>query len=145
QLEHRCLARLFAEMGYPDASREEAALIPTPSVRLASEVLGRLTTSGLEAEAGADLARAAGQLTAIEDLLRRGIACGAFADPWTILGFQGLFPLSAAREDAVRDPRLDELVGLVEQTFHLYARLASEAAATGDSRLVSELLTGAER
>ena len=28
-----------------------------------------------------------------------------FADPWNILGFQGLFPLSPAREDTIRDPR----------------------------------------
>src|SRR5262249_23651778 len=65
------------------------------------------------------------------DLLRRGIACGALADPWNVLGFQGLFPLFMAREDSVRDPRIDELVYLMEQTFTLYARLLSEAAAAG--------------
>ena len=27
-----------------------------------------------------------------------GLACGAFADPWNVLGFQGLFPLSPARK-----------------------------------------------
>src|SRR5262249_4458239 len=149
QLEHRCLARLFAEMGYPDASRDEAGLIPPPPARVGSEVVGRLTTAALAADrAGGppgDLRRAAGQLAAVEDLLRRGIACGAFADPWNILGFQGLFPLSPAREDAVRDPRLDDLVGMVEQTFHLYARLASEAAAAGETALVAELLAGAAR
>ena len=73
-------------------------------------------------------------LAEVEDLLRRGIACGAFADPWNILGFQGLFPLSPAREDSIRDPRLDELVQTVEQVFHLYARLLSEAAASGAPR-----------
>ena len=66
----------------------------------------------------------------VRDLLRRGIACGGFADPWNVLGFQGLFPLSASREDSIRDPRLDELMQVVEQTFNLYSRLISEASAT---------------
>jgi hypothetical protein len=138
QLEHRHLSRLFAEMGYPEASREEARRIPAVSVRLLSEILGRLTSGQVEAGRG-QLRPAAARLSEVEDLLRRGIACGAFADPWNVLGFQGLFPLSPAREDAIRDPRIDELVGVVEQTFHLHARLMSESAAAGDGDLVREV------
>src|SRR5262245_17337775 len=41
QLQHRQLALLFAEMGYPEASRKEAARIPAASIRLASEILCR--------------------------------------------------------------------------------------------------------
>ena len=89
--------------------------------------------------------RAAALLPEIEDLLHRGIACGAFADPWNILGFQGLFPLSPAREDSMRDPRLDELVQVVEQIFNLYARLSGEAAAAGDEALVRSLTEGMGR
>ena len=77
--------------------------------------------------------------------MHRGIACGAFADPWNILGFQGLFPLSPAREDSMRDPRLDELVQVVEQIFNLYARLSSEAAAAGDEALARSLTDGMGR
>jgi hypothetical protein len=138
QMQQRYLALLFAEMGYPEASRAEARRIPAVSIRLLGDILGRLTTGGVEAEQGR-LRQAAARLPEIEDLLRRGIACGAFADPWNVLGFQGLFPLSPAREDSVRDPRIDELVQVVEQTFNLYARLMSEAAATGDDELVRTL------
>ncbi len=144
QMQQRYLALLFAEMGYPEASREESNRIAVVSVRLTAAALGRLTTGRVEADAG-DLRQAAARLPETEDLLDRGIACGALADPWNALGFQGLFPLSPAREDSVRDGRLDELVGLVEQLFNLYARLISEAAASGDDELVRTLAAGLER
>jgi hypothetical protein len=144
QLQQRYLALIYAEMGYPDASRAEAGRIPAVSVRLLSEILCRLTSGQVEVERG-DLRSAAERLPEVEDLLRRGIACGAFADPWNILGFQGLFPLSPAREDSVRDPRVDELVQVVELTFNLYARVMSEAAATGDEELLPRLASGLSR
>src|SRR5262249_53108464 len=74
-------------------------------------------------------------LTETEDLLHRGIGCGAFADPWNILGFQALFPLFTSREDSVRDTRIDVLLDLVERVLDLYARLLSEAAASGQHEL----------
>ncbi|HZV07981.1 MAG TPA: hypothetical protein VE999_23055 [Gemmataceae bacterium] len=141
QLQQRYLALLFAEMSYPEASRAEARLIPAVSVRLLSEILSQLTSGQVEAEQGR-LREAARRLPEIEDLMHRGIACGAFVDPWNILGFQGLFPLSPAREDSIRDPRVEELIQVVEQIFTLYARLMSEAAASGDHELVQTLTTG---
>src|SRR5262249_27003802 len=100
QLQQRHLALLFAEMGYPDASRRQAARIPAASVRLLSEMLSSLRTGHVHARQG-DFAEAGRLLADVEGLLHRGIACGALADPWNILGFQGLFPLSHAREDSV--------------------------------------------
>jgi hypothetical protein len=138
QLQQRHLSVMYAEMGYADAGREEAARIPTPSIRLMSEIQGRLSTGRLLGDQGA-LAQAAPLLGEISSLLQRGIACGAFVDPWNILGFQALFPLFSSREDAVRDHRVDELIGLVEQTFDLHARLMSEAAAIGDKAVTEEL------
>ncbi len=138
QLQQRYLALLFAEMGYPNASREAASEIPTVSVRLLSEIFGHLASGRVEVDRG-QLRPAAARLPVVEDLLHRGIACGALADPWNVLGFQGLFPLSPAREDSIRDPRVDELVQVVEQIFNQYARLMSEAAATGDGELVRTL------
>ena len=61
------------------------------------------------------------------------------------LGFQGLFPLFQSREDSVRDPRIDELVHVVEHIFDLYARLMSEAAAVGQRGLIEELTPGLKR
>jgi hypothetical protein len=144
QLQQRQLALLFAEMGYPQASQREAARIPAASVRLLSEILGRLTSGQLLADRG-ELTPAIALLPDVEDLLRHGIACGAFVDPWNILGFQGLFPLFAAREDSIRDPRTDELVQVVEQIFNLYSRLISEAAATGKPDRADALLTNLRR
>ena len=99
-------------------------------MRLLSEIYTRLTTGQLRAEAG-DLLGAAAQLPEVEHLLHRGIACGALPDSWNILGFQGLYPLFTAMEDSVRDTRIDELLAVVEQTFHLYARLLAEAGPKG--------------
>jgi hypothetical protein len=139
QLQHRHLAILFAEMGYPEASRHEAARIPTVSVRFLSDILSRLSTGHRSADRG-ELGGAALLLGEIDALVKRGIACGALADPWNILGFQGLFPLSPAREDSVRDTRLDDLVLVVEQLMQVYTRFISEAAATGAGNLVEQLL-----
>ncbi len=144
QLQQRDLALLFAEMGYPESSRAEAGRIPAVSMRLLSEMLGRLTSGQVEADQGR-LRDSARRLPEVEDLLHRGIACGAFVDPWNILGFQGLFPLSPAREDSIRDPRVEELIQVVEQIFHLYARLMSEGAAAGDGELVQTLTAGLKR
>src|SRR5262249_51048894 len=128
QLQQQHLAILLAELGHPAPSREHAARIPTPSIRIQSEILIRITLGNLHADRG-ELAQAAALLPEAADLMQRGINCGALVDPWNILGFQGLYPLSGAREDSVRDHRVDELVYLVERQLDLYARLLPEAAA----------------
>src|SRR5262249_26090709 len=111
---------------------------------LFSDILGRLTTGRLLADRG-EPAKAAAALPEVEELLQRGIACGAFVDPWNILGFQGLFPLFTAREDSIRDPRVEELVYLVEQIFSLYARLISDTAAVGELSVSESLLNNLRR
>jgi hypothetical protein len=144
QLQQRYLTLVFADMGYPEQSRREAARIPAASVRMLSEVLGRLAFGRLHLDRG-ERAEAAALLPEDEDLLQRGIQCGAFPDPWNILGFQGLFPLSPAREDSVRDTRIDELVHLMQLLFGFYSRLLSEAAAAGEGDLVATLTQGMRR
>jgi hypothetical protein len=139
QLQQRRLALVFAEMGYPQASKKEAARIPAASVRLLTDIVGRLTTGEMLAERG-ELAQAVQLLPEIEKLLHRGIDCGAFVDPWNILGFQGLFPLFAAREDSIHDGRIDDLVQVLQQIFGLYSRLMSEAAARGEQSVSVKLL-----
>jgi hypothetical protein len=130
QLQERHLALLYAALGYPEASRERAAAIATASVRISSEMRARITTASLLSERG-DPDAAAEQLVEAEDLLHRGIACGALADPWSMLGFQGLYPLFQAREDAIHDPRIDDLLGLTGDLFDAYAQAIGEAAARG--------------
>jgi hypothetical protein len=144
QLQQRFLALLFAEMGYPRASQSEANRIQAVSVRLLSRLLGEIASGLTECELGR-FRQAAERLPRIEELLHRGIHCGALADPWNILGFQGLFPLSPAREDAIRDSRLEELLTVVEQIFSYYARLMSESAAVGQRELVEQLGSSMEK
>ncbi|VTR98738.1 hypothetical protein [Tuwongella immobilis] len=132
QLQERVLSLLFAEMGYPAASRERAARIPTASVRILSEIYLRQTAARLALER--DQARDVPAILAeIEQYLQRGIACGALPDPWNILGFQGLFPLFSSREDSVRDTRHEELITLIGRQFSLYAEtIAALALRSGD-------------
>jgi hypothetical protein len=141
QMQQRQLSLMFAVMGYPETSRAQANRIPVTSIRILSEVLSRLTTGQLLVDQCRpdQLAAAAKLLPEIEDLLERGMQCGALVDPWNILGFQGQFPLFAAVEDTVQDPRVLELLHVVEQLLALYARLLSEAAAAGEERLVAKL------
>jgi hypothetical protein len=131
-LQDRRLAQLFAAMGYPAAAREQAKKITAPAVRFGTEIRIRQTVADFAANRdrpGHTLAI----LTEVEDLLRRGIDCGAIIDPWNILGYQGLFPIFPGREDTVRDPRAEDLVNILGRQFELYARTLAAAAVAGDT------------
>jgi hypothetical protein len=130
QLQQRQLALLFAEIGDAAASRRQVEKIAVASVRVLTEIHLRLTTGRLLVERG-EVMKAAGLLPEVEELLQRGIACGALADPWNILGFQGQFPRFTSLEDSVRDSRIDDLVHVVGNLFSLYAQVLSEGAARG--------------
>lgn len=138
QLQRRHLAIIFAGMGYPEESRRFAQAIPTASNRILCEIIVRLTTGLRDAEAGR-LEEAAEVLAEIEDLIRRGIRCGALVDPWNVLGFGGQFPLSPAAEDGIPDSRIEDLVRVIELVFNLYARILGDAAATGRQDLRRQL------
>ena len=142
-LQERRLALFFAGMGYPDAARTRAAKITAPAVRLLCEVRLRHAEIALAARDGR-LADAGRLLAEVEDLLKRGIACGALIDPWTILGFQGLYPIFAGREDTVRDPRAEDVILTVGRQFDLFAQ-ALAAATTADEPAARERLTAAMR
>lgn len=137
-LQERRLGVLFAAMGYPAAARARAAKIPAPSARLGCEVRIRQTEAGFAVAAGrpADAARL---LAEAEDILRRGIDCGALVDPWNVLGYQGLFPTFPGRADTVRDPRAEELVLTAGREFDLYAQALSAAAAAADGPVQERL------
>jgi len=130
QLQRRRLALFFAELGDPAASRRQLAHLPVASARMLTEIHIHLTTGHILVERG-QLAEAAQRLAVVEDLLRRGIACGALADPWNVLGFSGQYPRFHALEDSVRDHRIDDLTHAVEGLLNLYARVLSEGAAQG--------------
>lgn len=141
QLQHSHVADLYAWMGYTEEALREAKSVSVASARLHCEIFCRLTLSHLSIDRGA-LAEAAAPLPEIEDLLQRAIQCGAFVDPWNILGFGGQFSLFPAAENAVHDHRVDDLIDLMSDIFELYTRLQKAAAAAGESELGERLSRG---
>lgn len=138
QIQYRHLAQLYAQLGQPDAARETAAIIPSVAARFASEIHWRITAAHRHLSSG-QLLPAVSLISEIEDHFKRGIECGAFPDPWNILGFQGQFPLFSSREDSIPDQRLEELLMIVEQYLGVYSRALSESAAQGDRELTRRL------
>lgn len=138
QVQHRHLAALYASMGYEEAACDEATIIPCASARFESEIHARqmlirkLVRNG-EVEAAHEL------LTESLDLLQRGIHCGAIVDPWNILGFQGMFPLFVAREDAIPDNRVEVLIEVTEHLFDASSEIMAEAAATGQADIAEQV------
>jgi len=132
QMQHVHLAQLYARMGYADAALEEANVVRIASARMLCQIYCLLTAGhqGIDAH---QLDAVARYLPEIEDLLKRGIECGALVDPWNIVGFGGNFSLFPALENTVRDFRVDDLIELVEQILDLCARAWTEAAAIDDA------------
>ena len=131
QLQERRLALMFAQMGFPQASRTRIRRIQTASMRFLTEIKIRHVSADRAIKADR-FAEAHELLAEANDLIYRGINCGALVDPWNILGFQGLFPLFNAREDTIRDPRVDELLEVVSGQLDLLARAQAAAAMAGD-------------
>jgi hypothetical protein len=140
-LQDRRLAQFYAAMGYPTAARERAARIVAPAVRFGTEIRIRQTEAGFAADRN-EPSRAAMLLAEVEDLLRRGIDCGALIDPWNILGYQGLFPIFPGREDTVRDPRAEELINQIGRQFDLYAKATAAAAVSNEEATRDRLANG---
>ncbi|MEZ6059837.1 MAG: hypothetical protein R3C19_05700 [Planctomycetaceae bacterium] len=131
QVQHRHLSSMFAAMGFEKAGCEEAHVIPCASARFESELLSRLMLARRNVRLG-ELSAAAELIHDCMDLLQRGIRCGAIVDPWNILGFQGMFPLFFAREDAIPDNRVEVLLELMEQIFDACSLVIAESAAVGN-------------
>lgn len=138
QIQHAEVAFLYSRMGYTEAAREHATVIPSLSVRFETEVECRITSAHLMLDRN-QVAQAAAIYPELRALIHRGIHCGALVDPWNILGFQGNFPLFHAREDSVGDTRVELLLDLMEDIFTLGSRLLSEAAADGQIEIRNEI------
>lgn len=138
QQQHTHLARLYANMGYAQASLRQAQIVPVASARMNCEIDCRLV-AGHHALDHGDLPGASQCLREARDLLDRAIDCGAVIDPWNILGFQGQFSIFNALENSVRDHRADDLIEQMSRIFSLYARAQSEAAAIGQTEHQQQL------
>jgi len=131
QMQHVHLAQLYARMGYAEAALAQAHTVRIASARMLCQIYCRLTAGHQSIDAD-QLAPVAHYLAEIEELLHRGIECGALVDPWNILGFGGNFSLFPAIENSVHDFRVDDLIELVEQMLDLCARAWTGAAAVDD-------------
>lgn len=133
QMQHVHLAQLYARMGYAEAAIAQAHTVRITSARMLCQIYCRLT-AGHQAIDAEELEPVARYLPEIEDLLHRGIECGALVDPWNILGFGGNFSLFPAVENSVHDFRVDDLIELVDQILDLCARAWTGAAAIDDAK-----------
>lgn len=131
QLQRVRLARVYARMGAAEAAMAEADGVRVASSRILCKIYCKLT-GGHQALDAHDLAVAAELTPEIEDLLERGIECGALVDPWNIVGFGGNYSLFPSIENTIHDYRVDDLILLVEQLLGLCARGCSDAAAIDD-------------
>ncbi|MEZ6087556.1 MAG: hypothetical protein R3C05_05925 [Pirellulaceae bacterium] len=138
QLQHVHLARLYARMGFPEAAKRQTDVVHVTYARLESRIDCAIT-EGTRALLKGDLKAAAAVPEMVMDFVRRGIDCGAMADPWNILGFAGNFSLFPGPESSMHDHRIDEFVALMEQLFGYTARVWSEAAAVDDQQCFEQL------
>ncbi|MFO0895844.1 MAG: hypothetical protein U0836_00325 [Pirellulales bacterium] len=132
QLARVHVALLFAQLGDRAGAEQYVAGVPTPAARLQADMECQIAAAR-RALSDRKPGRALAPLAEAERLLERGIACGAFADPWNILGFQGQFSLFPAVENSVRDPRVDQLCRLVQGLLSLGVDAWTTAAAAGDA------------
>ncbi|MGL4943290.1 MAG: hypothetical protein ACRC46_08870 [Thermoguttaceae bacterium] len=138
QLQRLHLARTYARMGYFDAAREQTEIIAVASARMLCQI-DCLITEGhflLDRDNVDPAAKIPAQL---EELIRRGIACGAIVDPWTILGFGAQFSLFQSAENSIHDHRIDDLINILDDVFDFYSRLLKSAAAAGLDDLRADL------
>ena len=133
------LARLYAWMGYQEASNEMIARVNVPSSRMRCNIDCLITKAHFDIDHDRTL-EAIPKLYKIEEILKEGIECGAFVDPWYILGFDGQYPLSLSVEDSTQDQRVDELISLIGAIFSLYSRILKETAAKGLHKERTELM-----
>lgn len=144
QVQDRHVSRLYAQLGYPQASREQSSLVPAASARFETEIEWRLVSAHRGLQRG-EVPEVKRLLAEVEDHLDRGIGCGALADPWNIIGFQGMFPLFSSREDVVPDQRIADLIEIVESLFGIYSLALGEAAAVSDPETFASLMSAFER
>src|SRR5262249_18750910 len=114
QLQHVQLALAFARLGFRPAAMRQSQIVPAASARLVCQMQCLLTAGHRQCDRGR-LAEGFAMLAQAQELLDRAIDCGAVIDPWNILGFGGQFSLFPAIENSIPDPRVDELLDLVEQ------------------------------
>lgn len=138
QLQRMHLARIFARMGYFDAAKKQSDIISVASTRTMTKLDCMITEIHFHIDHG-ELDKASSLIPEAENLIKRGIACGAIVDPWTIIGFGANYGLFHNVENSIHDHRVDDLLNIVEDVFDIYSRLQKVAAAEGNSDMQADL------
>ncbi|MDR1477913.1 MAG: hypothetical protein LBJ00_03120 [Planctomycetaceae bacterium] len=138
QLQRMNLSRMFARMGYFEAAKKQSDIISVASTRILTQIDCTITEINNLIDHD-EFQKAFELIPRIEDLLRRGIACGAVVDPWTILGFGANYSLFHSVENSIHDHRVDDLINIVEDIFDIYSSLQKSAAAVGNSEMQADL------
>jgi hypothetical protein len=138
QLEHVQLAKLFARMGNSESAKAETDEVSVPSARIMCRI-DCLLMAGRKSLRDGKLKEALQVPSDLIDLLHRGIECGAFVDPWNILGFGGNFPFFQSSDAATEDHRIAEINELLERIAAFFSRIWREASAANDSDASEEI------
>ncbi|MDO4587057.1 MAG: hypothetical protein Q4C95_07130 [Planctomycetia bacterium] len=138
QLQRFHLARTYAKMGYFESAKRQADIISVASARFLCQIDCDFSKIQFLIDQK-KIVEAAAMLPTIEDLLHRGIQCGAFPDPWALLGFGAQYSLFPSVDNTIHDHRLDDLIGLLRDIFDVYSCLLKEAAVSGNFDLQSDL------
>ena len=138
QLEQMHLAKIFAQIGEPQAAVRQSSSVPAVSTRILSALECVLTE--IESMRGQRRStQVAIKLEKAVSILMRGIECGALVDPWNILGFDSNFSLFPAIENSVPDHRVGVLIEVVDRILAQLARSLCLAAAEKESEVVEDI------
>ncbi len=145
QVQDRHVSGIYAQLGYPQAAREQSARVPAASARFETEIEWRIVagrTRGRNAEPPAKPRSSCGRSRTIS-------IEGSTAERWPIRGtswgFRGCSRSSPRARTSVPDQRVPELVEFMEGLFSVYSRALGEAAALADEEMVTKLSSAFER
>jgi len=146
QVETVALAAVFARMGRSAGAERLAGLVPAAAPRMFSRITSRVVAArqALRQSPG-DAGAALGQLDAAAELLLRAVECGAAVDPWNILGLAGQFPLHEPAGESLPDPRVHDLVDVLESILEGLTAVWRQAELAGDRATAARAAAALER
>jgi hypothetical protein len=150
QVECVTLAATLARLGRAAGAERLAGMVPAASARMAARITSLVVAAeravrGMPAVTGEEAIDPLDKLDQATALLLRAIDCGAVVDPWNILGLGGQFPLHEPGGESVSDPRVDELVSLVESILDGYAAVWRQAGLDGSPATAARAAAALDR
>ena len=146
QVETVALAAVFARMGRGAGAERLAGLVPAAAARMFSQIASQVVAARQAVRRSpGDPAAALGHLDAATDLLLRAVECGAAVDPWNILGLAGQFPLHEPGGESLPDPRVEDLIDVLESILDGYTIAWRQAELLGARDTAARAAAALER